>query len=61
MRVFVTHNAEDLDAYYARALDELRAIATVTTNPRDRDLTTDELTEHIRTRLHNDLARPPAA
>lgn len=45
MRVFVTHNPEDLDAYYARALDELREIATVTTNPRDRDLTTDELIE----------------
>jgi D-3-phosphoglycerate dehydrogenase len=45
MRVFVTHNPEDLDAYYARALGELRTIATVTTNPRRHDLTTDELIE----------------
>lgn len=43
MRVFLTHNTEDLEAYYARALDELRAIADVTVNPRGRDLTTDEL------------------
>ena len=45
MRVFLTHNAEDLDAYYARALGELRAIADVTTNPHERDLTTAELIE----------------
>ena len=45
MRVFVTHNPEDLDAYYSRALGELRTVATVTTNPRQRDLTTDELIE----------------
>ena len=45
MRVFVTHNAEDLAAYYSRALGELRTIATVTTNPHRRDLTTDELIE----------------
>lgn len=45
MRVFVTHNAEDLDAYYARALAELRSIADVTVNPHDRDLPTAELIE----------------
>jgi D-3-phosphoglycerate dehydrogenase / 2-oxoglutarate reductase len=45
MRVFLTHNPEDLTAYYARALGELRAIADVTVNPRERDLTTDELIE----------------
>lgn len=45
MRVFVTHNPEDLDAYYSRVLGELRTVATVTTNPRQRDLTTDELIE----------------
>lgn len=43
MRVFLTHNPEDLDAYYGRALPELRAIAEVVINPLDRDLTTDEL------------------
>lgn len=45
MRVFLTHDPEDLDAYYARALGELRTIAEVTVNPLDRDLTTDELIE----------------
>jgi D-3-phosphoglycerate dehydrogenase len=46
LRVFVTHNPEDLHAYYARALPELESIAGVTVNPLDRDLTTDELIEH---------------
>lgn len=45
MRVFVTHNPEDLDAYYAEALVELQAIADVVLNPSDRDLTTPELIE----------------
>lgn len=44
MRVFVTHNPEDLDAYFARALPDLAAIADVVHNPLDRDLTADELT-----------------
>lgn len=43
MRVFLTHNPEDLDAYYGRALPQLRAIADVVINPLDRDLTTPEL------------------
>lgn len=46
MRVFLTHNPEDLEAYYARARPELEAIADVVTNPLDRDLTTDELLHH---------------
>jgi D-3-phosphoglycerate dehydrogenase len=45
MRVFLTHNPEDLDAYYGRALPELRACADVVVNPIDRDLTTEELVE----------------
>ena len=45
MRVFVTHNAEDLQAYYGRSLPELEAIAQVVTNPLERDLTIDELVE----------------
>lgn len=48
MRVFLTHNPEDLDAYYGRSLPELRAVAHVVTNPLDRDLTTSELIEHAR-------------
>jgi D-3-phosphoglycerate dehydrogenase / 2-oxoglutarate reductase len=43
MRVFVTHNPEDLDAYYGRALPQLAAIAEVVINPFDRDLAQDEL------------------
>jgi D-3-phosphoglycerate dehydrogenase len=43
--VFVTHNPEDLDAYYGRALPELRAGARVVVNPLARDLTTPELIE----------------
>lgn len=45
MRVFVTHNPEDLGAYYGRALPALRELATVVLNPLDRDLTTPELIE----------------
>jgi D-3-phosphoglycerate dehydrogenase len=41
--VFVTHNPEDREAYYGRALPELEAIADVAVNPFDRDLTTAEL------------------
>tara|TARA_B110000305_G_scaffold240380_1_gene310821 strand:+ start:340 stop:1350 length:1011 start_codon:yes stop_codon:yes gene_type:complete len=52
MRVFVTHNPEDLAAYYGRALPELRLLTepdgapiNVVLNPLDRDLTTPELIE----------------
>ncbi len=48
MRVFVTHNPEDLEAYFARALVELRSIteiAEVVLNPTDADLSTPELVE----------------
>jgi D-3-phosphoglycerate dehydrogenase len=43
VRVFVTHNPEDLEAYYGRSLPDLEAIADVVLNPFDRDLTTAEL------------------
>lgn len=43
MRVFVTHNPEDREAYFGRALPQLQAIAEVVTNPLDRDLEVDEL------------------
>jgi D-3-phosphoglycerate dehydrogenase len=45
MRVFVTHNPEDLTAYYGRALPDLDVIAEVVLNPLGRDLTTAELIE----------------
>jgi D-3-phosphoglycerate dehydrogenase / 2-oxoglutarate reductase len=45
MKVFLTHNPEDLQAYYGRALIDLQAIVDVVRNPLDRDLTTAELVE----------------
>ena len=45
LTAFLTHNPEDLDAYYGRALPELRALARVVFNQLDRDLTTPELIE----------------
>jgi D-3-phosphoglycerate dehydrogenase / 2-oxoglutarate reductase len=45
IRVFLTHNPEDLQAYYGRALIDLQAIVDVVRNPLDRDLTTTELIE----------------
>jgi len=43
LTVFLTHDAEDLEAYYGRALPALQAIAGVVVNPLDRDLSTPEL------------------
>jgi D-3-phosphoglycerate dehydrogenase / 2-oxoglutarate reductase len=43
LTVFLTHNPEDLDAYYGRALPELSSIARVVVNPLDHDLSTTEL------------------
>lgn len=47
MRVFITHNPEDLDAYFGRALPRLQAIpgVEVVVNPTDHDLSTPELIE----------------
>jgi D-3-phosphoglycerate dehydrogenase len=45
IRVFLTHNPEDLDAYFGRSLAPLRAVASVVCNPLDHDLTTPELIE----------------
>jgi len=43
LTVFLTHNPEDLDAYYGRALPELQALARVVLNPLGRDLEPHEL------------------
>ena len=43
LTAFLTHNPEDLDAYYGRALPELEAVAQVVFNQLNRDLTTPEL------------------
>jgi D-3-phosphoglycerate dehydrogenase len=48
MRVFVTHNSEDLEAYYHRARADLEAVAEVVINRFERDLTTLELIEAAR-------------
>jgi len=48
INVFLTHNPEDLDAYYGRALPGLQSLGEVTVNPLDRDLTTSELIEAAR-------------
>jgi len=45
IKVFVTHNAEDLDAYYQRALPELKTIADVVLNEAGDNLDTDQLIE----------------
>lgn len=45
LTAFLTHNPEDVEAYYGRALPELGAIAHVVSNPLGRDLTTTELIE----------------
>jgi D-3-phosphoglycerate dehydrogenase len=43
IRVFLTHNPEDLDAYFGRARPELEEIAEVVVNPTGRNLATGEL------------------
>ena len=43
VRVFLTHNPEDREAYYGRALPSLTQVADVVENPLDRDLSTTEL------------------
>lgn len=45
MRVFVTHNPEDREAYYGRSLPQLREHVEVVLNPLDRDLAPAELIE----------------
>ena len=48
MRVFLTHNSEDRDAYYGRALPLLNQIADVVQNPFDHDLSTAALIDAAR-------------
>jgi D-3-phosphoglycerate dehydrogenase len=43
LKVFLTHSPEDREAYYGRALPELRTVADVVLNPLERDLQTSEL------------------
>ncbi|MDH3500027.1 MAG: hydroxyacid dehydrogenase [Acidimicrobiia bacterium] len=48
MRVLLTHNPEDLEAYYQPSLAELETLVDVIRNPRNRDLATDELIDAAR-------------
>jgi D-3-phosphoglycerate dehydrogenase len=43
--VFLTHNPEDLEAYYGRTLPRLEQVADVERNPSSSDLSTEELIE----------------
>ena len=43
MRVFVTHNPEDREAYFGRSLPRLESMAEVVLNPSDQDLSTPDL------------------
>ena len=57
LRTFLTHNPEDLEAYFGRSLPSLHTVTDVVVNPLDRDLTTAELIEHsvstlLRQRIH---------
>jgi len=45
LRVFLTHNTEDLNAYYRDARGSLEQIVEVVLNPFERDLSTPELIE----------------
>jgi len=45
VRIFLTHNPEDLEAYYGRTLADLEALGEVRRNPEGRNLTTPELIE----------------
>lgn len=45
MRVLLTHDPEDLEAYYGRALPELESLVEVVRNPTGHDLGTAELIE----------------
>ena len=45
VKIFLTHNPEDREAFYGRTLEKLRALGEVRLNPTDRNLTTAELIE----------------
>ena len=45
MKVFLSHNPEDLGVYFKKAYEALTEMVDVVRNPMERDLTTDELIE----------------
>lgn len=45
MKVFLSHNPEDLDVYFKKAYKALAGMAEVVRNPKERDLATEEVIE----------------
>lgn len=45
MKVFLSHNPEDLDVYFKKAYEALAGMAEVVRNPKERDLTAEEVIE----------------
>ena len=45
MKVFLSHNPEDLDVYFSKAHEALDVMADVVRNPKQRDLSTEEVIE----------------
>lgn len=43
LKIFLSHNPEDLDVYFKKAHDALAELGEVVRNPKDRDLHTDEV------------------
>ncbi len=48
VKILLTHNPEDLEVYYRTALAPLKALGEVRLNPKDRNLSTEELIEAAR-------------
>jgi D-3-phosphoglycerate dehydrogenase / 2-oxoglutarate reductase len=47
-KIFITHSAEDLQAYYVTALEAIRPYGDIIVNPTGRNLTTGELIEEAK-------------
>jgi D-3-phosphoglycerate dehydrogenase len=45
LKIFLSHNPEDLEVYFKKAHEALADLGTVARNPKDRDLDTDEVIE----------------
>ena len=49
VRIFLSHNPEDLGVYFKKAHEALAELGQVVLNPEERDLTTEEVIEAART------------
>ena len=45
LKIFLSHNPEDLEVYFKKAYEALAGLGEVVRNPKDRDLDTDEVIE----------------